>query len=283
MPKVFDVFPFYNEELTLRIHMKELFDVVDHFVMVEGSRTHTGHPKPFYFDEHRHMFEVGRKLVSRQIELSAAPCEPSMNWGREVTQRSALNGILAELGAQDDDIVITGDVDEIPKAGIVSLYGDRQDICSIEMPTYHYNLNTQLETPTVDPKICRYRDVKREGVNNIRYYHTAFPVHTFRNAGWHLSFMGGVEKVVDKLKAYAHYDDRDPKMSTYVSRENVEESIRDAKSVYLRPDIKYSRIRDFTHMPRYIIENFFLFLENGWIVDPPKQGEMIGYSYCRKI
>ena len=45
---IFDCFSFFNELELLEIRLNILNDVVDKFVVVEGTLTHTGKPKPLY-------------------------------------------------------------------------------------------------------------------------------------------------------------------------------------------------------------------------------------------
>jgi beta-1,4-mannosyl-glycoprotein beta-1,4-N-acetylglucosaminyltransferase len=267
--RVYDCFMFFNEFDLLKIRLEELWEAVDFFILVEGSHTHTGEPKPFYFQENRAAFEkYGAKLIARTADLPPHGKEPWFGWGREIVQRSAINGILSELGLHETDIVISSDVDEIPKVRAIEEYRQRTDICCLEERTYHYNLNCQLGSPTLDPKICRYSDAKRVGVADLRYSHQALPLFAIKDAGWHLSFMGGTEKIIEKMKAYAHYDIREPKMDFFVSRENVEASVKDHKSLFLRDDVKYVHTKDYSDLPKYIRENFQTFVQNGWIVDP---------------
>jgi beta-1,4-mannosyl-glycoprotein beta-1,4-N-acetylglucosaminyltransferase len=269
MAKTYDCFMFFNEFDLLRIRLREIYDWVDFFVLVEGSHTHTGNPKPFYFKEHQGEFkEFGDKVIARTVDLPPHGKEPWFGWGREIFQRSAINGILEERGLDDQDIVLSGDVDEIPKTKVIEEYRERTDICAIEETTYHYNLNCMLETPTLDPKICRYKSVKEVGVSDLRYYHHAHPVHVIRNGGWHLSFMGGTARIIEKMKSYAHYDVRDPNMATYSSRENVEASVKAEKSLFQRDDVKYLHVNGYPSLPKHITENLKSFAASGWIVDP---------------
>jgi beta-1,4-mannosyl-glycoprotein beta-1,4-N-acetylglucosaminyltransferase len=262
---VFDCFPFFREFELLRMRLRELEDVVDCFVLVEGSKTHTGHPKPYYFMENQASFGSHR-IVARQVDLPGSPSgrEPWFSWGREIAQRSALNGILAEL-ASDGDLVVSGDADEIPRASAVEACMPRADIVAIEMRTYHYNLHCVLDTPTLDPKIARYRDVKKHGVANLRYLHQATSLDVIQNGGWHLSFMGGPERIMEKMGAYAHYDERDPRMALYMSRENVEASVKAGKSLFLRDDMTYTRTEEVSDLPRYVREHLQHFIDTGWL------------------
>jgi beta-1,4-mannosyl-glycoprotein beta-1,4-N-acetylglucosaminyltransferase len=51
MAKVIDCFTFYNEFKILDLRLAELKDVVDHFILVEATKTHSGENKRLYFDE----------------------------------------------------------------------------------------------------------------------------------------------------------------------------------------------------------------------------------------
>ena len=53
---VFDCFPFFNELELLEIRLRELSDVVDKFVLVEATKTHSGLDKPLYYLQHRSRF-----------------------------------------------------------------------------------------------------------------------------------------------------------------------------------------------------------------------------------
>lgn len=264
--KVFDVFMFHNEFDLLRIHLRELWNVVDHFILVEGDKTHTGKLKPFYFEENKSKFsEFSEKLLACKVFLPGTEPEPWFGWGREIYQRSWLNKEL-EGRADPDDVILSVDVDEIARPSVIEGY--RRDYpCSIEMKNLHYNLNTQLELPTLDPKIARYRTVREIGVSDLRYCHSAMPIHAIQNGGWHLSFMGGTTAIIEKMKSYAHYDIRDPKMTQYVSRENVESSVRSRRSLFMRDDVKYRKNEDLTDLPKRILENFAYFRDLGWVVD----------------
>lgn len=112
MPRVFDCFPFFNELDVLEIRLTELDPLVDYFVIVEATLTHTGKPKPLYFDENRGRYNrFSRKII--HVVVDDLPSEPSDHWGREISQRQAIMRGL-EL-ARPDDRIITSDCDEIPK------------------------------------------------------------------------------------------------------------------------------------------------------------------------
>jgi beta-1,4-mannosyl-glycoprotein beta-1,4-N-acetylglucosaminyltransferase len=51
--KVTDSFIFFNELDILEIRLNTLDPYVDYFIIVESSVTHTGNPKPYYFEENK--------------------------------------------------------------------------------------------------------------------------------------------------------------------------------------------------------------------------------------
>ena len=48
---IYDCFIVFNELDLLEMRLNILNDVVDRFVVVEGTKTHTGKPKLLYFEE----------------------------------------------------------------------------------------------------------------------------------------------------------------------------------------------------------------------------------------
>lgn len=267
MAKVYDCFPFFNELDILKIRLREMSEFVDHFVLVEASRTHTGHSKPFYFKDNKDLFvPYLDKIVNISIDLPEAGQEAWHNWGRENLQRAAILDVLDSRNLSEDDIIVTSDVDEIVRGKVFGEYKIRQlDLCCIEQKTYNYNLNCVLETATLDPKICKYKIFKEVGPVNLRYYQQSVSLPVIKNGGWHLSFMGGTDQIIEKMKAYAHYNKSDPSMSTYMSRENIEDSVRSAKSLFMREDIQYSRVPDPQDLPLYVKENMPYFISQGWV------------------
>ena len=112
MPRVYDCFQFYNEFDVLEIRLAELDPLVDHFVLVEATHTHTGKPKPLHFTENRKRYErYAHKII--HVVIDDLPLDDPSHFARDIHQREA---ILRGLGgAQPDDRILFSDCDEIPK------------------------------------------------------------------------------------------------------------------------------------------------------------------------
>ena len=56
---IVDCFMFYNELDILQIRLKELYDVVDYFIIIEATKTHSNRDKPLYFTENKYYSSKG--------------------------------------------------------------------------------------------------------------------------------------------------------------------------------------------------------------------------------
>ena len=54
---LYDCFLFFNEYDILELRLKELYDTVDYFVIVEGTHTHIGNPKESNFEKYKARYE----------------------------------------------------------------------------------------------------------------------------------------------------------------------------------------------------------------------------------
>lgn len=113
--RIFDTFPFDGELDLLEYRLKETFDLVDHFVLVEAGETYRGTPKPFSFAENEARFAWARGKI-RHVKLAGlGPAAPPRE--RAAVQRNAMRLALAD--AAPDDIVLLLDVDEVPSRALL--------------------------------------------------------------------------------------------------------------------------------------------------------------------
>src|SRR5207244_4172420 len=140
---VFDGFMFSEELDVLEIRLHELDEVVDRFVMVEATVTHSGRPRELVFPGHRQRF--GRFLskiayVPLQMAAQTDQVRPSP-WQRERLQRDHIYQAVLSSGAQPEDSLIVSDVDEIPRATTIAGYRPDCGFCKLDMALFYYFLN----------------------------------------------------------------------------------------------------------------------------------------------
>lgn len=233
---LFDCFTFFNELELLDIRLHELDSVVDRFVIVESAETFTGRRKPFYFADNAARFAAFRdKIVHVAADAPHGPnafSRKSDAWAREYHQREQ---ILRGLGsARPGDLVMIGDVDEIPRAAAVreALAQRRPDeLTCFALRHYRHCLDRRsIACPTwlLGPRLIERRHVRspqkvrmtrvvgsrRIAPPRVQAWHTrlanfvrcgmANPVRLAPDAGWHFSSMGDWARFRSKVEAFSH-------------------------------------------------------------------------------
>ncbi len=227
--KVYDCFPFFNELELLQVRLAELDKVVDHFVLVESIETQRGEPKPLYFSENKQLFE---KYLPKIIHVVVDERHPEMGlWQRENYQRNAIRRGLKKC--TPSDIIIISDLDEIPRASkiaeFVKTIANSSPVAAekpshhspksmkkyhkkyahlgayaLEMNNYYYQLNRQ--TPSQETWgggmwrgtiVMTYLQLLKNSPQYFRKRRNKLP--RILDGGWHFSWMGGKDKVRQKL------------------------------------------------------------------------------------
>jgi beta-1,4-mannosyl-glycoprotein beta-1,4-N-acetylglucosaminyltransferase len=109
--RIFDTFPFDGELTLLEHRLRETFDLVDYYVLVEAGETYRGDTKSCTFSEHAASFAWASAKI-RHIKLSSLGSKEGSARDRAAVQRNA--ALLALEDAGPDDIVLLLDADEVP-------------------------------------------------------------------------------------------------------------------------------------------------------------------------
>jgi hypothetical protein len=210
----------FNNELELldaRFHEGD--GIVDKWVIIESPETFTGNPKPLHFAEAK---EFGRfsNYLDRVIHVTALSQEPDDDpWEKEAAQRDALLDVLPQF--DDDDLIVLSDGDELTRRYAWREIRQRTasgGSVSLHKPTWYYTLTWAL--PDTGPDVTSYRS-KAAKVSTLREYGLAsdwandlsFPV--VQNSGWHLSYLGGPTRLLEKLRSFSHQEINTPEWATY--------------------------------------------------------------------
>lgn len=214
--KVYDCFLFFNEYEVLDIRLHEMYDVVDHFVIVESCETHAGIPKPFRFEESRERYAqfldkvIYVKLHERQHGNDIDALD------REIWQRNQIMRGLVHCNP--NDMIIVSDCDEIISSAVMpeiiaSL--DHHTVVGCSQTLYGYFLNRSQEGhPLFDwpgSACIKYKDLERispeearDIVNHNGTVATNNLVDKWVKGGWHFTFMGGIKSTIEKRNNYSH-------------------------------------------------------------------------------
>ena len=226
-PRLHDCFLFHDELDLLEIRLGELWDSVDHFVLVESTRTFSGLPKPLYYQDNLERFApFASKLTAIVVN---EPVGNLTSWQRREQQCNALARGLKT--AAPDDIVLLSDVDEIvSRDAIVTIrrappHPNEVVCCELRMFNFFLNLEIDETWLRSGPRAARwdsivtmerlrkvhgpadrvFRNLSRAIKSSIQMRR---PINRrlLQNAGWHFSYMGGEQAILQKLHSYAAHD-----------------------------------------------------------------------------
>ena len=228
---IYDCFTFFNELDLLEMRMEILSGVVDRFVVVEMDSTHTGSPKPFIFDDNRKRFaKFEDKIVYVKAKASAAAQESGTNgrdklgndWTLEDWQRAQIGEGIRNCSP--GDMIMVADVDEIPSPQSVlaaAKFAAEGKITAFSLPNYNFFLDfASTEAPYAYAKAMSYESwcgrlpcepfpEEQKFHYPPEYWNTANANKAravkgdivLKRAGWHFSYLGGVEKILQKRRS----------------------------------------------------------------------------------
>jgi len=270
-PRVYDCFPFFNELDLLDIRFAELDIVVDRWVITECIKTHSGQDKPLYFQDNLERYAKYLHKITYIVVDDLPPVpenESDRSWTIERHQRDALMRGLTDC--KDNDIILIGDADEIPKAAAVKTYIDLKEVsiqCISLRPCYYY-MNCESHFPWNWLRILPYSIMKTMTPCSVRYvpnYDLASDVIGDRDlyAGWHYSFLGGIDKWIEKIENTAHQEFNKPE---FKDPETIKKLVEEGKDILFR-DISYHFIPAVPSpdYPDYVVENWDRFIKNEFI------------------
>ena len=261
MTKIYDCFTFFNEFDLLEFRLRELYDHVDYFILVEADRTFQNNKKPFYYRDNIDRFEPWLDKIF-SISLTGMP-EDTDTWGRERFQRDAILNGLSE--ADSDDIIMIGDVDEIPRVETISkLRTSTQSIWGFRMPLFNFKFNYMMCTQDYysvwsgairrgllnSPEDFRRM---RHVLNQCSYNFQDDNVQIIEHAGWHFTYLGSEEFAKDKIQSFAHNETNCPEI---IDQLDIEDSInRGVGIIRTNNDYRFTPVAVDDYLPCTLLKN----------------------------
>lgn len=202
--KIFDCFKFFNEYEVLDLRFMTLYDHVDHFVIVEANKTHTGKPKGFNFEERMNDYkDYLDKVIYVKIEDLPTYSRDDI-WVPENFQRNCISRGLEGV-AQPGDKIFVSDCDEIWNPEVAQFHLGNPQMVVFEQKLFYYYVNcrqNQLWNGTCMGTYGNFNNPQQ--LRDYARFNRPIPV---MNGGWHYSFMGDANKIKEKVEniAESHY------------------------------------------------------------------------------
>lgn len=197
--KIFDCFKFFNEVELLDLRLMVLNDLVDYFVIVESNKTHTGKSKEFIFEENKDMFsDYMHKIIYVKVEDLPDYSRDDI-WIAENYQRNCISRGLTKASVGDK--IIVSDADEIPNPYTIEKFTGTNDPVTMIQHLFYYYVDCLQGTPWTGSIMATQGNyLSPQWLRNIARSETCYSVP---NGGWHYSFMGGPERIRNKVENIA--------------------------------------------------------------------------------
>lgn len=227
-PLIVDTFPVHDELDMLECRLTEIGDACDYVVAVEADVTHQDKPKPYHLTENLDRFARWKdKLIVVQATGLPTVEDDDDPWARELAQRGFVFDGLDQLDLHADDIILHGDIDEIPTAlHVRNVRPQAGWFVSFEQRMHCFAVDWLHPDPWYGTVAARWETVRNLGDNvnafarmrdrrNRHLWEPGHPdgswvewrnnpAHVLRDAGWHLSWLGGQEAAFKKLRSFCH-------------------------------------------------------------------------------
>ena len=286
--KIFDCCMYFDEEVVLDVRLNSLDKYVDHFVIVESSFTHKGEKRSLKFNIKK--FEKyknkiiyltynnepeGIELINEKDNNDTKSGKYILNAAkRENGQRNYISKGLEN--ANEDDIILISDVDEIPNISNINFTNIYEKIIMFRQHMFYYKFNLKIpDFFWVGTKACKKKNLLNpQWLRNIKdkKYSSFRPDILFSkkkyssikfidDGGWHFTNIKSAIDIEYKLKSYLHHREfeEDP-----LSVEQINKIMKNKQAIYdLRVDKRSKKIGsgsklekfEFEKLPQYIQEN----------------------------
>ena len=254
--KIFDCFMFYDEENILDIRFNTLNKFVDYFIIVESKYFHNGKKRKLKFNINKyHKFKD--KIIYIQHELFDSKLEKllpddddkvksdKMIFNAHLRENDQRNKIIEGLKyANDNDLILISDVDEIPNLEKLDFNNIKNEILMFEQTIFYYKLNRYLPNFTwYGTKACKKKNLlSPQWLRNIKKNkYSFFRLDTIfsktkyinkkyiKNGGWHFSNLKNSNDIELKLKSYLHHRDYEVEE---LGLNKIDDLIKNNKTIY---------------------------------------------------
>ena len=254
--KIYDCFMFSDEKMILDIRLNVLSEYIDHFVIVESKYKHDGSIKGKNFDINQfpefknkisyiYMDKEPKNLLNIDVKNDEDKKNKNLlhnTYLRENSQRNMINeGILNAL---PNDLIIVGDIDEIPKLKNLEIKNIKNNIIVFQQKMFYYKLNLfYKELVWNGTRACIKKKLKSpqwlRNIKNKKYPYWRLDtilsnkkyskIEFIEDGGWHFTNMKTPEEIYLKLNTFLH--NVDFKLSG-LELEDIKKMVKEKKILY---------------------------------------------------
>ena len=261
--KIYDCFPYFDENLLLECRLNILNQFVDKFIIVESIYSHSGNKKKLNFNINN--FKDFKNKIE-YIEVKELPDNldekdnvEDDNKRNEIIIKNAIkrenyqrNKLTEGLSlANKDDVILIGDLDEIPLLNNKVFENIDNKVLIFKQQMFYYKFNLINKNHLwFGTKACKKKNllspVWLRNLKSKKYSFWRFDIHFSKkkykniffvdNGGWHFTSLKSASDIEKKMKNFAHH----------LEYENSGINLEKIKKLILEKKISYDHNADKT-------------------------------------
>jgi beta-1,4-mannosyl-glycoprotein beta-1,4-N-acetylglucosaminyltransferase len=227
---------FFNELDLLEIRLEMLDSLTDYFIICEGTKTHSGKPKPLYYQENKDRYKKFQdKIIHVVIDDSPNTYQDLLNMKPKNDLHAKMIQYIKNLPWYDtnaeisfvrdgyekecqvfglenaslDDIVVIGDLDEFPRPEVLKSVLDKFDPTEnylFKQGSYHFFVNLEKTNEEwVGTNVLTVKNLLSNSIASFKGHQNVIGKRV-ENGGWHFSYAGGRDAVIKKLESFSHQE-----------------------------------------------------------------------------
>ena len=247
---------FSDEKMILDIRLNVLSEYIDHFVIVESKYKHDGSIKGKNFDINQfpefknkisyiYMDKEPKNLLNIDVKNDEDKKNKNLlhnTYLRENSQRNMINEGL--FNALPNDLIIVGDIDEIPKLKNLEIKNIKNNIIVFQQKMFYYKLNLfYKELVWNGTRACIKKKLKSpqwlRNIKNKKYPYWRLDtilsnkkyskIQFIEDGGWYFTNMKSPDEIYLKLNTFLH--NVDFKLSG-LKLEDIKKMVKEKKILY---------------------------------------------------
>jgi hypothetical protein len=233
-----------DDQAMLEVRLNEFADLDCRHVISEATCDHRGNPKPLWLERNFERFIPGAHRIM-YVPVTDLPADEGAwaaehggwaaeqlrrgpGWVREHIQRDRGWAAVKHMAA-DSDVILISDLDEFPSRealeGVYPVAALSQRLCM-------YAVDWLVPQPHLCSVAASGRYMRGRRPSEVR--DGRYGYYVLENAGWHLTWLGGVEGQRAKLEATCHTEMRPDEIARIASGACYEFGVHHAGDLALR-------------------------------------------------
>ena len=265
---VYDCFQYFNEDHMVDLRMNILNESIDYFVISESTKTHQGENKKLNF-KLENFKKFRHKIIYIVADYKKKEISINHKGGESLIEQHQRNNIMNGLNkANDNDLIILSDSDEIPDLKKINQIKPNTKFTAFSQKMFMYKLNLQNleESNWIGSKISLKKNLPLpQELRDLKFKNYPFWRFDKRklqiiDGGWHFSFLQTPEDIAKKIKSYSH-GEFNTKNNTDI--EKINKKINDNIDIFDRGH-ELKKIDIDESFPEFIFNNKVLYKD--WII-----------------